>query len=211
MTPERIAALDVALKDFFVHHKASAGLTIAQFCHDQAVEAGWWTDLKTGLRKERPWGEVIALAHSEISEALEGDRKKKMDDHLPQHPNAAVEIADLFIRLADTSMGWDLGEHTFAGIEDTLTSTAVAVANANLFSVYCAELHKALSRVYDAGNGPSPSYASWPLGLVFSMIVTGNEFFRLNLAQVVFDKLAYNRERADHKIENRVLENGKAY
>lgn len=34
---------------------------------------------------------------------------------------------------------------------------------------------------------------------------------RLDLAGAVIEKLAYNQQRADHKLENRRVENGKAY
>lgn len=66
-------------------------------CHRASKEAGWWPenpDIETYATK-------IALIHSETSEMLEGLRKGKPDDHLPQYSAEAVEAADLFIRLAD--------------------------------------------------------------------------------------------------------------
>lgn len=62
--------------------------------HERAKNAGWWD-------KERNQGEMIALIHSEISEALEGIRKDKMDDHLPHRKSVEVEFADAIIRMAD--------------------------------------------------------------------------------------------------------------
>ncbi len=47
----------------------------------------------------------IALMHSELSEALEGDRKNLMDDHLPQFDMLTVELADVVIRIMDHA-GW---------------------------------------------------------------------------------------------------------
>ena len=35
----------------------------------------WWRDIETGEPLERNVGELIALAHSELSEALEAHRK----------------------------------------------------------------------------------------------------------------------------------------
>lgn len=69
--------------------------------HDGNVKAGWWTDLTTGEPLDRNFGELIALCHSELSEAMEGHRKSKMDDHLPQYPMWWVEMADTFIRMMD--------------------------------------------------------------------------------------------------------------
>lgn len=43
----------------------------------------------------------IALMHSELSEMLEGMRKNKMDDHIPEMTSEAVEAADVLIRLMD--------------------------------------------------------------------------------------------------------------
>ncbi len=82
--------------------------TAIYFCHKAAVDGGWWTDHATGQRKERNKGELIALIHSEISEALEGVRKDKMDDHLPHRKSVEVELADALIRIFDFAGAYDL-------------------------------------------------------------------------------------------------------
>lgn len=71
--------------------------------HLSCLRAGWYTDLETGLPKERNFGEVIALMHSELSEALEGWRKNLMDSHLPDRKSVEVELADTIIRILDTA------------------------------------------------------------------------------------------------------------
>ena len=83
---------------------------------------------------------MIALIHSEVSEAMEGLRKNLMDDHLTHRKMAEVELADAIIRICD-----------FAG-----------------------------SKEYD-------------------------------LEGAIFEKLEYNKSRADHKRENRAKEGGKAF
>lgn len=70
-------------------------------CHGLAVKSGWWHDLETGEFKDRNDGEMIALMHSELSEALEGLRKGKMDEHLPHRSSVEVELADCMIRIFD--------------------------------------------------------------------------------------------------------------
>lgn len=50
---------------------------------------------------KRNKGELIALMHSELSEMLEGARKGKQDEHLPQHLSEHVELVDLLIRAFD--------------------------------------------------------------------------------------------------------------
>lgn len=46
-------------------------------------------------------GQRIALMHSELSEALEADRKDLQDDKLPQYKGLDVELADCLIRILD--------------------------------------------------------------------------------------------------------------
>ena len=71
----------------------------AQHCHD--ANQKWWFDPATGERLPVNKAEKIALIHSEISEALEGERKNLMDDHLPHRRAAEVEFADALIRIFD--------------------------------------------------------------------------------------------------------------
>lgn len=113
---------------------------LSQVCHEEAKAAGWHTDINTGELLDRNKGEMLALIHSEISEALEGERKNLMDDKLPHRPMAEVELADAIIRICDYAgrFGYDLGG-------------------------------------------------------------------------ALIEKIKYNRERADHKIENRLKEGGKQF
>jgi hypothetical protein len=70
-------------------------------CHGRAWNAGWFHDPKTGEEIERNHGEMFALIHSEISEALEAHRKDLMDDKLPHRKGVPVELFDAAIRIFD--------------------------------------------------------------------------------------------------------------
>jgi NTP pyrophosphatase (non-canonical NTP hydrolase) len=114
---------------------------IADMCYHNSYSAGWWTDIKTGEDKELTPELVlskIALAHSELSEALEGYRKSLKDDKLPHRDMAEVELADCVIRIFDL----------------------------------CGALQ------YD-------------------------------IESAILEKMEYNKNREDHKIENRLKEGGK--
>lgn len=113
---------------------------ILHACHNASKTAGWWNNLETGEPLERNKGEMLMLMVSEIAEAMEGERKDLMDDHLPHRKMAEVELADAIIRIFDYAGG-----------------------------------------------------------------------FNYNLREAVLEKLAYNAQRADHKIENRKKEGGKAF
>jgi hypothetical protein len=70
--------------------------TYAEFVH--LANKKWWVDLDE-KPIERNFGELIALCHSELSEALEGHRKTLQDDKLPHRKMAEVELVDCMIRI----------------------------------------------------------------------------------------------------------------
>ena len=85
------------------------GIIAAQhLAHKTATEAGWYRDPQTGEPIKRNFGEVVALMHSELSEALEADRKGLMDDKLPHRDGREVEFADCIIRILDTAQALGL-------------------------------------------------------------------------------------------------------
>jgi len=71
---------------------------LAKECYDIAEEHGWWDEHRT-------FGDLIALVHTELSEALEAFRDDRLDD-IPE------ELADVVIRIFDMShqRGFNIGE-----------------------------------------------------------------------------------------------------
>jgi len=94
--------------------KAAANM-LQHYCHGQAKHNGWWTDMLTGqdltsngypkVSPTKNVGELLALIHSEVSEALEHHRKLLMDDKLPHRNGLEVELADAVIRIFDVGGG----------------------------------------------------------------------------------------------------------
>jgi len=69
--------------------------TMQHAVHQNAQDHGWWED-------DRSDGELIALQHSELSEALEALRHGNPDDHqCPGFKQVEVELADCIIRILD--------------------------------------------------------------------------------------------------------------
>lgn len=124
--------------DLFFNHKVKKLMSEFNFDEEKALKVLSCLNITEELDREIPT--LLCLIHSEISEAMEGDRKKLMDDKLPHRSMLEVELGDAVIRIFDLagSRGMDLGG-------------------------------------------------------------------------AIREKLEYNKNRLDHKKENRVSENGKAY
>jgi NTP pyrophosphatase (non-canonical NTP hydrolase) len=112
-------------------------------CFLASFNAGWWVNPITLIdTRDNPmcFSQKLCLIHSEISEAMEGDRKNLADDKLPHRQMREVELADAVIRIFD-----------LAGA------------------------------------------------------------YGMDLEGAIAEKMAYNAQRSDHKIENRMANGGKAY
>ena len=76
-------------------------------CHQNSKNRGWWKGI---TKNPLAAAAKLCLIHSEISEAMEGIRKDKNDDHLPHRKMGEVELADALIRIFDLAgfLNYDL-------------------------------------------------------------------------------------------------------
>ena len=96
-------AIDLINEDDAKKELALSGNALTEACHGIARECGWW-DATT----ERDVPRLLMLIVSEVAEAMEGDRRNLMDDHLPERKALEVELADAVIRIFDMAGGFNL-------------------------------------------------------------------------------------------------------
>jgi len=100
---------------YFITEIRNAQKTVHQFARDK----GFW-------EKDRNDAEMIALMHSELSEALEAIRHEGYElvsEHIPSYNQVAEEMADVVIRVMDfcEARNIDLGAAIVAKMEFNTT------------------------------------------------------------------------------------------
>ena len=156
----------------------------------------------------RPFSTFVCLFHSELSEAMEGDRKGLMDDHLPQYPMFQVELADFVIRCLD----W-LGVMADKGVYPD-----------KAYKVECGESWSRTDFLAAAHSEVSDAFSKSFTSLDFKYVLMCNHIMdaieisislslrdNFDLQKIILEKVEYNKHRADHKRENRAKQGGKKY
>jgi hypothetical protein len=179
---------------------------LGEEAHRASFEAGWWHDPVTGALRERNKGEMMMLMVSELAEMHAGVRSPRPDDHLPHYGLAAVEAADFLIRIGDFvhGFGFDLGAKAHEWPEKD------ARAHTGIVGAMCA-----VSDAMEADRkGSLPMCAAQLARAALIVIEFATGFLSLDrekLFAIAHEKIAYNRQRADHKRENRAQAGGKKY
>ena len=167
--------------------------------HAANVRAGWWSDLKTGesILETRNRPEMLCLVMSELIEAYEDGMAP--DGHLPDYPAFNVEIADTAIRIFDMAGGDKIDLNGGTPVELT------GIISTDILSMIVFVAHA----LEGFRKGNTEKYHASIRNLFSSLIATA-EKYDFDLWEVIDAKVAYNSQRADHKVENRKKEGGKA-
>ena len=162
------------------------------------INRKWWFD-DTGAPIQTPAKLKLMLVLSELSEAMEGERKDLNDTHLTHRKMAEVEMADAFIRLLDFAHGYEMplrndifsvlrssdkGEQLF-DIADQVCQIWNTSDLDNLDDVALTDAHQMIQE-YCTTHG-------------------------YDLKGAVVEKMEYNKTRSDHKKESREAANGKKW
>lgn len=189
---------------------------LAEEVHAANVEAGWWTDLATGMRKDRNVGEMLMLVASEIAEADEGVRGDLMDDKLPHRLMLEVELADAKIRILDIagSRQFDLSgaAHDLIVVAGMVPDVWYGVHGA-LMRIVCDVARAMEGHRKDSTDRELPVRSGFEVGLAAALLRIHwlGEMLGLDIDGAVEEKRAFNRVRPDHKAEIRQAAGGKAY
>lgn len=164
--------------------------------HQQNKDMGWWDN-------PRPFNTFVCLFHSELSEAMEGDRKGLMDDHLPEYEMFWVEVADFVIRCLDW-LGSKENENYDFYVFERLTSK----------TEFLAQMHQQVSSAFNLSK--DPYYHDKPelvnsIAYAVYFCFDFADVHKFDLMKVINEKVVYNAKRSDHKRENRAKAGGKKY
>ena len=169
---------------------------LAAEIHADNVKAGWWDAWPNKIDR---FETAMMLVISELGEAMEGDRKNLMDDHLPQYKMFDVELADALIRLLDLAGAYEI---KFANIGPPMLYEKSKLQGLRVTE----QLYRLCQILCDQAS----HYQS---NIVVSIvtILALSEINKINIFDIVHEKREYNSARVDHKRENRNTEHGKKY
>lgn len=165
--------------------------------HQQNLEAGWWDQYLDD--KTRRYETAMMLVASELAEAMEGCRKELMDDKLPQYRMFDVELADALIRLLDLAGAYEID----------LVSGSKHRAVAEMSNKTRPEqLWHVIRRIVET-EVRYGYRAAIALGIDYILGIT--EVNSIEIDKIVEEKREFNRNRADHKKQNRKKKGGKKF
>ena len=184
--------------DFFTYN------SYAKHIHE--LNARWWQN-PDGSPKELDKGERFMLMVSELSEALEADRKELFDDKLPQYPGLWVELADTVIRLMDSGAvyGWNLDERDWQKVN--VIYPVHKTIGAGLLNIVGLLINLAY---YERDRNVNMSEFN-AAAIIHRCVLLAEECGCRDFWLIVHAKLVYNANRVDHTWEGRLAPGGKKF
>lgn len=189
---------------------------IVDVCHGDAYKVGWWSNPETGEPLGIDPDKQVCLLHSELSEATEALRKSLDDDKLPHRAGFEVEIADFAIRLFNL-IGYVTVINQDISLED-IAGNAWAIAKVGHdFTVEdplraLSLLHRQTSSIWDAlDDNDDPGAVIFTFAAALCGLSKLSKDVSIDLSGAMAEKVAFNRTRSDHKVENRLKKGGKAF
>lgn len=171
--------------------------------HAGNIVAGWWKkDEVTGRTMHRNTGELLALIHSEISEADHGFEIGLMDDKLTHRRMTEVELADVAIRVLDLLGFYD---HPCA------PTRTLALPEYAYWPDWCRLMHRMTTQALERFRKSDPAGGCDHLVDLLGAVHFAAIQFRYDLTGAIAEKRAFNAVRADHKLENRTQAGGKTF
>ena len=176
---------------------------LAAEIHAGNVAAGWWSDPYTGTRIDRNLGELLMLVVTELAEAYVGVSGELLDDKLPHRWMYHVEMADAAIRILDIagSRGMDLAG-AWSGDLDLPSPDSYNAEDLMRVIVLLSEAMEGVRKRDETRIRVNLTAALQAINEIAFLC-------NFDLLEVMNEKRAFNRDRADHKVENRIKEGGK--
>lgn len=200
---------------------------LRDLCFTSVFNAKWYIDRDTGTcfldeirtKKYTPRVMVsLALIFTEIDEAVEGYETGANDNHLPDREMLAVELADTAMRIFDISgaLQLDLNQSIRQLHTSFISHYGKSYQEPDIYKTFLG-LYRIISHAIEGYRKNAQcvliddmSVLKLKLTEALFLLFRFANYLSIDLIKIIHEKLAYNSQREDHKLEHRLKDNGKA-